>query len=198
MFAFFAGILVVIVLVIVIIVVIYNKLVASRNAYKNAFSQISVQTTRRYDLIPNLVAGVKAYLKHENETLRQVTEARNIAREELQAASQAPGDARLMHQFSLADSALTSALSRLMMVVEAYPDLKASENIQQLNEEISSTENRVAFARQAYNDEVMTFNTLAEQFPMNIVAQTFGFKLAAFLEGDKEKSAVPKVEFSNS
>ncbi|MDR1529698.1 MAG: LemA family protein [Burkholderiales bacterium] len=185
----------VIIILVVLGVLIYNKLIASRNAYKNAFSQIDVQLTRRYDLIPNLVESVKAYLKHENETLNQVTQARNIAAGDLKNAAASPGDAALMRQLGEADSALNASLGRLMLVVEAYPDLKANQTIMQFNEELSSTENRVAFARQAYNDEVMTFNTLVQVFPNNIIASLFGFTSAAFLEAGAEKRDAPKVQF---
>jgi LemA protein len=179
----------------VFLAVIYNRLIASRNAFKNAFSQIDVQLTRRYDLILNLVESVKAYLKHENETLTEVTRARNIASGELKTAAGAPGDATLMQHLAQANNALNSSLGRLMLVVEAYPDLKANQNISQFFEELASTENRVAFARQAYNDEVMSYNILSQIFPNNIVAGMFGFRPAALLEAESEKREAPKVQF---
>jgi Uncharacterized conserved protein len=187
--------LLVIIALVVFVVLIYNRLVASRNTYKNAFSQIDVQLTRRYDLIPNLVESVKAYLKHENETLIQVTQARNIAANQLKNAAASPGDASLMQHLGEANNALNSALSRLMLVVEAYPDLKANQTIMQFNEELSSTENRVAFARQAYNDEVMRYNTMTQVFPNNIIASMFSFRPAAFLEANDNKREAVQVKF---
>ena len=183
------------IVLVMFIVLIYNRLVTSRNAYKNAFSQIDVQLTRRYDLIPNLVESVKAYLKHENETLNQVTQARNVAANQLKNAASSPGDTSLMKHLGEANGALNGALSRLMMVVEAYPDLKANQSIMQFNEELSSTENRVAFARQAYNDEVMRYNTMAQIFPNNIVAGMFSFRPAALLEAEKNKKETVQVKF---
>lgn len=178
-----------------IIILIYNKLVASRNTYKNAFSQIDVQLTRRYDLIPNLVESVKAYLKHENETLNQVTQARNTAVDQLKNAASSPGDTSLMKHLSEADNALNGMLGRLLMVVEAYPDLKANQTVMQFNEELSSTENRVAFARQAYNDEVMRYNTMSQIFPNNIIAGIFSFRPAALLEAGGNKRDAVQVKF---
>ncbi|MCL2297666.1 MAG: LemA family protein [Proteobacteria bacterium] len=195
MASFLYFLLALIVLIGVFLAVIYNRLIASRNAFKNAFSQIDVQLTRRYDLIPNLVESVKAYLKHENETLLEVTRARNLAAGELKTAAGAPGDATLMQHLTQANNALNSSLGRLMLVVEAYPDLKANQNIMQFSEELASTENRIAFARQAYNDEVMRYNTLSQIFPNNLVAGVFGFQPAALLEAESGKRDVPKVQF---
>ncbi len=195
MASFFYFLLGLVVVVGVFLTVTYNRLVAARNTFKNAFSQIDVQLTRRYDLIPNLVESVKAYLKHEHETLTEVTRARNIAAGELKTAASAPGDATLMQHLTQANEALNSSLGKLMLVVEAYPDLKASQNISQFSEELASTENRIAFARQAYNDEAMSFNTLSQIFPNNIVAGMFGFRPAALLEAENGKREAPKVQF---
>ncbi|KAA2285249.1 LemA family protein [Arenimonas fontis] len=175
---------------------IYNGLVTARNAFKNAFAQIDVQLTRRYDLIPNLVEVAKAYLKHERETLEAVTRARAAAVSGLAAAKAAPGDAAAMSQLGSAETGLAGALSRLMMVAESYPDLKANQNMMQLTEELTSTENRIAFARQAYNDSVMAYNNKREVFPSNIVAGMFNFAPAALLEIDEPaKRGAPKVAF---
>lgn len=185
-----------IVLFVVFIVGVYNRLVTSRNNYKNAFAQIDVQLTRRYDLIPNLVETAKGYIKHERETLEAVVKARNAAVSGLKAAAAAPGDAAAMQQLSGAENMLSGALSRLLAVVEAYPDLKANQNMMQLSEELTSTENKVAFARQAYNDSVMTYNTSREVFPNNIVANMFAFQEAQLLEIERvEMRAAPKVAF---
>jgi LemA protein len=171
-------ILIAIVIVGFLIVGIYNGLVTARNAYKNAFAQIDVQLNRRYDLIPNLVETAKGYMAHERETLEAVIQARAAAVSGLKAASANPGDANAMAQLSSADQGLTGALSRLMVVSEAYPDLKANQNMMQLSEELTSTENRVAFARQAYNDSVMGYNNKREVFPSNIIAGMFNFAAA--------------------
>ena len=176
---------------------IFNGLVTGRNAYKNAFAQIDVQLTRRYDLIPNLVDVAKKYMAHERETLEAVTQARAAAVSGLAAAKADPGSAQAMQQLSGADQGLTGALSRLMVVSEQYPDLKANQNMMQLTEELSSTENRVAFARQAYNDSVMSYNTKRESFPDTILAGMFGFQGAELLqatESAEERQAV-KVKF---
>jgi LemA protein len=160
---------------------IYNGLVTARNAFKNAFAQIDVQLTRRYDLIPNLVEVAKGYMAHERDTLEAVIK---------------PGDAAAMAQLANADQGLTGALSRLMVVSEAYPDLKANQNMMQLSEELTSTENRVAFARQAYNDSVMAYNNKREVFPSNILAGMFNFVAAALLEiTEPAKREAPKVSF---
>ena len=175
---------------------IYNGLITSRNAYKNAFAQIDVQLTRRYDLIPNLVEVAKGYLKHERETLEAVIQARAAAVSGLAAAKANPGDQAAMSQLGAAETGLAGALSRLMVVAEAYPDLKANQNMMQLTEELTSTENRIAFARQAYNDSVMAYNNRREVFPSNIVAGIFGFAAAALLEiTEPGKREAPKVSF---
>lgn len=179
-----------------LIVGIYNGLVTARNAYKNAFAQIDVQLNRRYDLIPNLVETAKGYMAHERETLEAVIQARAAAVSGLKAASANPGDAAAMTQLANADQGLTGALSRLMVVSEQYPDLKANQNMMQLSEELTSTENRVAFARQAYNDSVMGYNNKREVFPSNIIAGMFNFVAAALLEiTEPAKREAPKVSF---
>ena len=175
---------------------IYNGLVTGRNAYKNAFAQIDVQLTRRYDLIPNLVEVAKGYMAHERETLEAVTNARAAAVSGLAAAKAAPGDAAAMQTLSNADQGLTGALGRLMVVSEQYPDLKANQNMMQLSEELTSTENRVAFARQAFNDSVMSYNNRREVFPSSVVAGMFNFAAAALLEiTEPAKREAPKVSF---
>jgi LemA protein len=186
-----------IVLLVLFLVGIYNRLVAARNAYKNAFSQIDVQLTRRYDLIPNLVETAKGYIKHERETLEAVVRARNAAVTGLRAAAASPGDPAALQQLAGAENALSGALGRLFAVAEAYPDLKANQNMMQLSEELTSTENKVAFARQAFNDSVMSYNTTREVFPNNIVANAFGFSPAQLLEIESpQKREVPKVSFT--
>ena len=175
---------------------IYNGLVTGRNAYKNAFAQIDVQLTRRYDLIPNLVEVAKGYMAHERETLEAVIKARAAAVSGLAAAKADPGDAQAMQSLANADQGLTGALGRLMVVSEQYPDLKANQNMMQLSEELTSTENRVAFARQAFNDSVMAYNNRREVFPSNILAGMFNFAPAALLEiEDPIKREAPKVSF---
>ena len=175
---------------------IYNGLITARNAFKNAFAQIDVQLTRRYDLIPNLVEVAKGYLKHERETLEAVIQARAAAVSGLAAAKAAPGDSAAMAQLGNAETGLAGALSRLMVVAEAYPDLKANQNMMQLTEELTSTENRIAFARQAYNDSVMAYNNRREVFPSNIIAGMFGFVAAALLEiTEPARREAPKVSF---
>src|SRR3954463_9262237 len=154
---------------------VYNGLVTARNAFKNAFAQIDVQLTRRYDLIPNLVETVKGYIKHERETLEAVIKARNSAVSGLKAAAANPGDAAAMTALSGAETQLGGALGRLFALAEAYPDLKANQNMMQLSEELTSTENKVAFARQAYNDSVMSYNNQRETFPSSIAAGMFNF-----------------------
>jgi len=178
------------------IVMIYNRLVKFKNRFKNAFSQIDVQLKRRYDLIPNLVETAKAYLKHENETLSKVTEARNQALAATKAASRDPGDASAMKSLMGAEAALGGALLSLNAVMEAYPDLKADQTMMQLSEELTSTENKVSFARQAYNDEVMVYNTQRETFPDVMLAPMFGFKEATlWMIEDVAEKAAPKVNF---
>jgi LemA protein len=179
------------------VVGIYNKLVTMRNRYKNAYAQIDVQLKRRYDLIPNLVETAKGYIKHERETLEAVTAARNIAYAASKAAAANPGDATAMKSLATAETGLGGTLSRLMMVSEAYPDLKANQNMMQLTEELTSTENKISFARQAYNDSVMTYNTDREVFPSNLIANTFNFGQAELFVVDKpEQKDAPKVSFS--
>jgi len=178
---------------------IYNGLIAARNAFKNAFAQIDVQLQRRFDLIPNLVETAKGYLSHERETLESVIAARGAAMAGLSAAKANPGDPAAMGQLSAAQGQLDGALGRLMVVMEAYPDLKASQNMMQLTEELSSTENKVAFSRQAFNDSVMGYNNKREVFPSSVIAGMFNFSPAALLEIPAEQQAVvraaPKVEF---
>jgi LemA protein len=177
-------------------ITIYNRLVAGRNQYKNAFAQIDVQLTRRYDLIPNLVETAKGYMKHERETLEAVINARNIAVSGLKAASADPSDPEAMKQLAAAEQGLSGALGRLFALSEAYPDLKANENMMQLSEELTTTENKVAFARQAYNDSVMNYNTLRESFPNNFFAGWFNFQAAELLDiEDESKRETPKVSF---
>ncbi len=175
---------------------VYNSLVRSRNNYKNAFAQIDVQLKRRHDLIPNLVEAVKGYMGHERGTLEEVIKARNLAVNAQQAASQNPGDPEVMKQLNGAEGQLNGALSRLMVVCEAYPDLKANQNMLELQEELTSTENKVAFARQAYNDAVTSYNNSREVFPANLVAGFGGFGPAALMEiENKEERDAPKVSF---
>lgn len=200
------GIIAVIILVVLVLIVlgvvayaigVFNKLVTMRNRYKNAYSQIDVQLKRRYDLIPNLVETAKGYIKHERETLEEVTKARNIAYAASQAAAANPGDAGAMKNLTSAETGLAGTLSRLMMVSEAYPDLKANQNMMQLTEELTSTENKISFARQAYNDSVMSYNTDREVFPSNIIAGAFNFAPAELFVIDKpEQKDAPKVSFS--
>ena len=179
------------------VVGIYNRLVALRNRFKNAFAQIDVQLKRRYDLIPNLVEVAKGYLKHEHSTLEDVIKARNIALAASQAAAANPADAAAIKSLGSAETGLAGALSRLMVVAEQYPDLKANQNMMQLSEEITSTENKVSFARQAYNDFVMIYNTTRETFPNVIFAGMFGFMAAQLfqIESTAEREA-PKVSFA--
>ena len=174
----------------------YNRLVALKNRFENAFSQIDVQLKRRYDLIPNLVETVKGYMKHERETLEAVIEARNQAQQVEQKAAASPGDPEAMKQLMAAEGALTGALGRLFALREDYPDLKANENVQQLQEELTSTENKVAFARQAFNDAVMRYNTKRESFPASIIANAYHFDEAVLFEiEDEAQREAPKVSF---
>jgi LemA protein len=176
---------------------IYNGLVTLRNRFKNAFAQIDVQLKRRYDLIPNLVETAKGYIKHERETLEAVIKARNVAVAAAQAAGANPGSAAAMQGLAQAESALTGVLGRLFAVAEAYPDLKANQNMLALQEELTSTENKIAFARQAYNDSVMEYNTKRESFPDNVLAGPFGFGAAEMLQATEsaEERRAPKVAF---
>lgn len=175
---------------------VYNGLVSLRNRFKNAFSQIDVQLKRRYDLIPNLVETAKGYLQHENATLEAVIKARNIAASAAQTAAANPADGNAMRGLASAEAGLGGALSRLMMVSEAYPDLKANQNMMQLTEELTSTENKISFARQAYNDSVMVYNTRRETFPAVVLAGALGFQPAELfkIEDPTERNA-PKVQF---
>ncbi|WP_024867749.1 LemA family protein [Pseudoxanthomonas suwonensis] len=177
---------------------VYNGLVTSRNAWKNAFAQIDVQLQRRFDLIPNLVETARAYMSHERETLEAVIAARSAAQAGLAAAKAHPGDESAMAQLAAGQGQLNGVLGRLLAVAEAYPDLKANQNMMQLTEELSSTENRVAFARQAYNDAVMAYNNKREIFPSSVVAGMFNFAPAALLDIPADKAQVreaPKVQF---
>jgi LemA protein len=196
------GLIIAIVLLVVVlglagfVIGVYNKLVTMRNRYKNAYAQIDVQLKRRYDLIPNLVEIAKGYIKHERETLENVTKARNIAYVASQAAAANPGDSGAMKNLVSAESGLAGTLSRLMMVSEQYPDLKANQNMMQLTEELTSTENKISFARQAYNDSVMIYNTDREVFPSNLIAGMFNFSAAELFVVDKpEQKDAPKVSF---
>jgi LemA protein len=177
---------------------IYNGLVTLRNRFKNAFSQIDVQLKRRYDLIPNLVESVKGYMQHERGTLEAVVKARGSAVSAAQAAAAKPGDPAAMQGLAQAEGALGGALGRLLAVFEQYPDLKANQNVLGLQEELSSTENKIAFSRQAYNDSVMEYNTKRESFPDNIFAGMFGFTAAELLQSTEspEERKAPKVSFS--
>jgi LemA protein len=177
---------------------IYNKLVALKNRYQNAFAQIEVQLKRRYDLIPNLVETVKGYMAHERETLEAVIQARNQAVSGLQRAASDPGDPNAIKNLASAEGVLGGALGRLMVLSEAYPDLKASENMKQLTEELTSTENKVSFSRQAFNDAVTTYNIYRQSFPPAIFAGMFGHTQdASLLEFDSAAIAeAPKVSFS--
>ena len=194
---FLAVLVVLIIIVGGFVVSIYNRLVALRNRYKNSYAQIDVQLKRRYDLIPNLVETAKGYIKHERETLEAVTKARNLAYAASQTAAANPGDASALKSLSAAETGLGGALSRLMMVSEQYPDLKANQNMMQLTEELTSTENKISFARQAYNDSVMSYNTDREVFPSNLIAGTFNFTSAELFVVEKpEEKVAPKVSFS--
>lgn len=175
---------------------VYNGLVTLRNRYKNAFSQIDVQLKRRYDLIPNLVEAVKGYMKHEQETLEKVVQARSMAAGAASKAAADPTDPEAMKKLNQAEGQLSGALSRLMVVVEQYPDLKANQNMLNLQEELTSTENKVSFARQAYNDAVMNYNNAREVFPSSVVAGMFNFSQATPFEVDNEaEKQAPKVSF---
>lgn len=189
---------VVVILVVAILFVagIYNKLVKLRNRFKNAFAQIDVQLKRRYDLIPNLVETAKSYMKHERETLEAVIQARNQAQAANQKAAAAPEDAGAVKGLLGAEAALTGAMGKFFALSEAYPDLKANQNMMQLTEELTSTENKIAFSRQAYNDSVMTYNTARETFPNNIFAGMFNFQPAQLFEiEDNTQREAPKVSF---
>ena len=190
--------LVVVIAIIIWVISIYNTLVTLRNRFKNAFAQIDVQLKRRYDLIPNLVETVKGYMAHERQTLEAVIAARNSAFSANQKAAADPTDAAAMQQMAAAEKGLSGALGRMFALSEAYPDLKANQNMMQLSEQLTSTENKIAFARQAYNDAVMNYNTGIESFPNNFIAGFGTFKEATLLESTEspeERKAV-KVSFS--
>lgn len=175
---------------------IYNSLVNSRNRVKNAFAQIDVQLTRRYDLIPNLVEAVKGYIKHERETLEAVIQARNTAVSNLEVAKVDPSNGEAIKNLAAAEGVLGGALGRLFALSEAYPDLKANQNMMSLQEELTSTENKVAFSRQHFNDAVLAYNNMAENFPNSVIAGMFRFESAAFLEATSEEvREAPKVSF---
>jgi LemA protein len=188
--------LAIVVIVILIVIGMYNNLVRLRNMFKNAFSQIDIQLKRRYDLIPNLVETAKGYIKHERETLEAVTKARTVAMAANSNASQQAGDKQSMQALIAAESGLSGALGKLMMVSESYPDLKANQTMSQLMEELTSTENKISFSRQAYNDSVMRFNNACQMFPGNILAGSFNFQPATLWEISeaKEREAI-KVQF---
>ncbi|PMY41622.1 MULTISPECIES: LemA family protein [Pseudomonas] len=191
-------VLLVLALLVVYVITVYNGLVARRNRFKNAFAQIEVQLKRRYDLIPNLVETAKAYLKHERDTLEAVTAARNAALAGLKAVAAEPGNPQHMAQLGQAEGALSSAMGRLNLSMEAYPDLKASQNMQQLSEELTSTENKVSFARQAFNDTVMNYNSYKQSFPPVILAGLFGHGADASLLQFADSALIqeaPKVAF---
>ena len=185
------------VILVLMIISIYNKLVVGRNRVKNAFAQIDVQLTRRHDLIPNLIETAKGYMKHERETLESVTEARNQAAAASKAVAGDPTNGAAMKSLMGAEGALSGMLGKLNVTMEAYPDLKASQNMMQVQEELTSTENKIAFSRQAYNDSVMHFNVQRESFPDSIIAGMFNFNEAQMFEIEDEKvREVPKVDFS--
>ncbi len=187
----------IIVLLALFVIGIYNGLITARNGYKNAFAQIDVQLTRRHDLIPNLVETAKGYLAHERNTLEAVITARNAAVSGLKAAAANPGDAAAVQNLASTENALSGALGRLFALAEAYPDLKANRNMMQLSEELTTTENKVAFARQAFNDAVMGYNNRREVFPNSIIAGMFNFQAAQLLEIESPaKREVPKVSFT--
>jgi LemA protein len=193
------GTLVVVVIIVAIVfwvIQMYNNLVNLRNRVRNAFSQIDVQLTRRYDLIPNLIEAVKGYMSHERGTLEAVINARNTAVSGLKQAAADPTNPEAIKALAAAETTLGGTLGRLFALAESYPDLKANQNMMQFQEELASTENKVAFARQAFNDAVMTYNNACQNFPSNLIANNFSFKHAEFLDiGEEQKREVPKVSF---
>jgi LemA protein len=191
------GFLVSLALLALLVISTYNGLVSRRNHYKNAFAQIDVQLKRRYDLIPNLVETVKGYMKHERETLEAVIKARNAAYDAARTAAQSPGDAAAMRSLASAEGALSAGLGRLLALSESYPELKANASVRDLSEELTSTENKVAFARQAYNDAATDYNNAREVFPALLFASMFNFATAALLEAIEniEERKAPKVAF---
>ena len=190
------GLGLILLIVAIVVISMYNGLITLRNRYKNAYSQIDVQLKRRYDLIPNLVEVAKGYMKHESETLEGVIRARNAAYSAGQAAAANPGDPQAMKNLAASEGQLTGIMGRLMAVSEAYPDLKANQNMMAIQEELSSTENKIAFARQAYNDAVMYYNTQRDVFPTVIVASMFNFQDASPFQVDApEQREAPKVAF---
>lgn len=192
-------ILVVLAVLVFWVIQMYNGLVRLRNSVSNAFSQIDVQLTRRYDLIPNLIESVKGYMAHERETLEAVINARNTAVSGLKQASADPTNPEAIQALAAAETTLGGSLGRLFALAESYPDLKANENMMQFQEELASTENRVAFARQAFNDAVMSYNNACESVPTNFIAGMFSFKKGEFLEiKEPEKREAPKVSFGDS
>ncbi|MGH1426915.1 MAG: LemA family protein [Arenicella sp.] len=194
--SFGTGVLIAIGVIIVWLIAMYNKLIASRNGYENAFAQIDVQLTRRHDLIPNLVETAKGYMAHEKDTLEAVINARNQAVGDLSSAKSDPNNGDALKKLGVSENGLSAALGKLFALSEAYPDLKANENMMQLSEELTTTENKVAFARQAFNDGVMRYNILRESFPSNFVANFFQFKPASMLEIESEEMRkAPDVSF---
>jgi LemA protein len=192
-------ILVILAVIVFWLIGMYNNLVNLRNRVRNGFSQIDVQLTRRYDLIPNLIEAVKGYMSHERGTLEAVVNARNSAVAGLKQAAADPADPKAIKALAAAESTLGGTLGRLFALAESYPDLKANQNMMQFQEELASTENKVAFARQAFNDAVMTYNNACQNFPSNVVANNFGFKAAEFLDiGEAGKREVPKVSFGQA
>jgi len=190
-------VLVIVAIVAFLLVGMYNRLVTLRNRYKNAFAQIDVQLKRRHDLIPNLVETAKGYLRHERGTLEAVVAARNRASQAREVAAGSPGDPSAMRELSRSEGELSGVLGRLFALSEAYPDLKANQTMSQLMEELTSTENRIAFSRQAFNDAVMTYNTARETFPTVMIANMFGFQGAELFEIEApEEREAPQVSFS--